>query len=72
MIGGGMIPLMVMPGWMLRLSDFSPVKWGIMALEGSIWRGYSVAELLPACGILVAVGVVCLALGVRKLSWGEG
>ena len=37
MIGGGMIPLMAMPPWMLRVSDLSPVKWGIYALEGAIF-----------------------------------
>ena len=24
-----------MPDWMLRISNFSPVKWGIYALEGT-------------------------------------
>ena len=61
-----------MPDWMLRLSNFSPVKWGIIALEGAVWRGFSLPEMLLPCGILIAVGVVCFLLGVRKLSWGEG
>jgi len=72
MIGGGMIPLIAMPDWMLRISNFSPVKWGIIALEGAVWRGFSLPEMLLPCGILIAVGVVCFLLGVRKLSWGEG
>jgi ABC-2 type transport system permease protein len=61
-----------MPEWLERVSNFSPVKWAILAMEGAIWRGYSFAELLPSCGILLAVGGVCFFLGVRKLSWGEG
>jgi ABC-2 type transport system permease protein len=68
MIGGGMIPLMVMPAWMLTLSNFSPVKWGIYGLEGAIWRGFSFVEILVPCGILLAVGAVCFALGVRILN----
>jgi ABC-2 type transport system permease protein len=72
MIGGGTIPLMFMPEWLERVSSFSPVKWAILSMEGAIWRGYSFVELLPSCGILLAVGGVCFFLGVRKLSWGEG
>ncbi|MCU0255801.1 MAG: ABC transporter permease [Vicinamibacterales bacterium] len=34
MFGGGMVPLFVMPGWMQAVSNVSPVKWGILALEG--------------------------------------
>lgn len=68
MIGGGMVPLMVMPPWLLALSDFSPVKWGIYGLEGAIWRGFGWAEVLPPCAILLAVGAVCYVLGVRILS----
>jgi len=68
MIGGGMVPLMVMPPWLLSLSDFSPVKWGIYGLEGAIWRGFGWVEVLLPCGILLAVGAVCYVLGVRILS----
>lgn len=68
MIGGGMIPLFVMPGWMKTASTVSPVRWGIMAMEGAIWRGSDWAETLQRCGVLVTVGAVCFALGVMLLS----
>src|SRR6185436_4951407 len=32
MLGGGMFPLFLMPGWMQTASDVSPVKWSILAL----------------------------------------
>jgi len=67
MIGGGMVPLMAMPRWMQILSNFSPVKWGILVLEGAVWRGFSFSEMLSPCGILLAVGVVGFALGVLRL-----
>jgi hypothetical protein len=35
-------------------------------------RGFSVREMLLPCGILIAVAMVCFALDVWKLSWGEG
>ena len=67
MLGGGMIPLIAMPDWMRTASSLSPVKWAILALEGTIWRGYSLAEMLLPCGILLIVGAVTFAIGVRVL-----
>ena len=67
MIGGGMVPLMAMPRWMQILSNFSPVKWGILVLEGAVWRGFSLSDMLMPCGILLAVGIVGFALGVLRL-----
>jgi len=68
MVGGGMVPLIAMPAWMLRVSDFSPVKWGILALEGAIWRGFSATEMLLPCAVLVGIGAVTFLAGVRVLS----
>jgi ABC-2 type transport system permease protein len=63
MIGGGMIPLFVMPGWMRTLSNVSPVKWAILATEGAIWRGFGLAEMLPPVAVLAGVGAACFLLG---------
>ncbi len=71
MIGGGMIPLFVMPGWLRSLSHVSPVKWSILSLEGAIWRNFSAAEMALPCGILVAVGAVCFVVGIRAFAWTE-
>jgi ABC-2 type transport system permease protein len=68
MIGGCMVPLIAMPGWMQTASSASPVKWGIVALEGAIWRGFTYEEMLLPCTILLGVGVVFFALGVKLLS----
>ncbi len=64
MIGGGMVPLVFMPKWMLAVSHFSPVKWGIYSLEGAIWRGFGVSEMIMPLVILTAVGLVTFAIGV--------
>ncbi len=63
MIGGAMVPLSVMPDWMRVLSSASPVKWGIVALEGATFRGLPIAEVLPACGVLLLFGSVALLSG---------
>lgn len=63
MLGGGMVPLNVMPGWMQSLGSISPVKWGIMAVEGALWRNYTIAEMARPCGFLLAFAIVLFALG---------
>lgn len=68
MFGGGMIPLAFMPGFMETLSNASPVKWSILALEGAIWRGFSPGEMLLPCGVLVAIGAVAMAVGAGHYS----
>ena len=69
MIGGGMIPLFILPGWMRTISHFSPVKWSILAMEGAVWRQFTVGEMLLPCGILWAVGIVCFLIGIRAFTW---
>jgi ABC-2 type transport system permease protein len=71
MLGGGMIPLFILPSWMRQLSNISPVKWSILAMEGAIWRQFSFQEMLLPCGILIAIGVVLFAIGVRAFNWIE-
>lgn len=67
MLGGGMIPLFVMPPWLRPISHFSPVKWGIYALEGAIWRHFTLLEMLGPCLILLAIGTTFFALGILIL-----
>jgi linearmycin/streptolysin S transport system permease protein len=67
MFGGGTVPLIAMPPWMQKASSLSPVKWGIVALEGAIWRGFSWREMALPCGVLLAVGALGLAIGVRRM-----
>ena len=72
MFGGAMIPLAFMPHFMATLGQASPVKWSILALEGAIWRGFTPIEMLLPCGVLIAVGAVCLAVGSIRLAASAG
>ena len=67
MFGGGMIPLAFMPSWLRSLSHISPVKWGIFALEGAIWRNFSLTEMISPCLVLLAIGAAAFLLGVVML-----
>ncbi len=71
MIGGGMLPLFFMPDWLKALSSISPIKWGILALEGATWRDFSFGELLQPYLILSGFGLVSFLIGVRLFQWSE-
>jgi len=67
MLGGGMMPLVFMPKWMQTLGTISPVKWGIYALEGAIWRQFSFTEMLMPCAVLLVIGAVFFVVGATIL-----
>ena len=67
MIGGAMIPRMFMPEWMQSISVISPVRWNIEALEGAIWRDYSMAEMAIPLFILWMVGAIGFFVGTMAL-----
>ncbi len=68
LFGGGMLPLFLMPAWMATVSNFSPVKWAALAVEGAMWRGFALVDMLLPCGILLAVGAAGFVLGTRNLK----
>jgi ABC-2 type transport system permease protein len=68
MIGGGMVPLAFLPPFMQKASMLSPIRWGIEALEGAIWRGYSPAEMALPCGVLLAIGAVAFVIAIQVLA----
>jgi ABC-2 type transport system permease protein len=67
MLGGGMMPLAFMPSWLRPFSHVSPVKWGILAIEGAIWRNFSLIEMMAPCLVLLAFGTAAFLLGVFSL-----
>ena len=44
MIGGAMVPTFVMPAWMQSISFISPIRWTMLAIEGGVWRNFSLAR----------------------------
>jgi ABC-2 type transport system permease protein len=72
MLGGGMIPLFVMPPWLQSVSHISPVRWGIYALEGAIWRDFTFAEMVSPCLVLMAIALTFFSLGVLMLRRQQG
>ncbi|HEX5657265.1 MAG TPA: ABC transporter permease [Polyangiales bacterium] len=67
MIGGIMVPRMIMPSWLVSLGGLSPVRWGLVALEHSLWRGGSALDWLLPCVWLVMMGLCGLCGGAMVL-----
>ena len=67
MVGGAMVPTFVMPAWVQSISFISPIRWTMLAIEGGVWRNFSIAEMVVPCAILLGVGVACFAVGTRSL-----
>ncbi|MCE2968170.1 MAG: ABC transporter permease [Phycisphaerales bacterium] len=65
MLGGATVPLFAMPAWMQQVSDISPIKWAILAIEAGLWRPLSWTEVAPALVILTTIGVAGFAIGLR-------
>ncbi len=68
MTGGGMVPLIAMPEWMQRISNFSLVKYAVLSIEGAVWRGFGWNEMLPVLSVLLISGFAGVAIGTRVLE----
>jgi ABC-2 type transport system permease protein len=62
--GGIMVPKFVMPGFMQRLVEISPMNWGLEALLTVLLRGGGVADALPQIGRLVVFAAAMFLLAV--------
>jgi len=71
MIGGGTVPLFILPRWMQTASGISPFKWTTTAIEGAVWRGFSAGDMLLPVGVLLAFGLVGFIIGTATLRWTE-
>lgn len=63
-IGGIMVPTFVMPGFMQRLAELSPMNWGLEAMLTVLLRGGGVASAAPQ--LLRLLGFAALML---LLAW---
>lgn len=71
MVGGGMIPLEFLPGWLQPVSNLSPIKWSILAIEGGLWRGLSWGQMLLPLAVLLGIGAAGFGVGMWVLGDAE-
>ena len=69
LIGGGTIPLFLMPPFLKTLSYGSPFRWAVAAIEGPFWRDLPISEQVAPLVVLVAIGVGGWIVGARALGW---
>ncbi len=72
MIGGGTVPLFILPQTMQTLSGISPFRWTLVAIEGAIWRGYTMGDMLLPVAVLAGIGIVGTVIGALAMRWQEG
>lgn len=65
MLGGGMIPLFLMPSWLRVFSGISPIKWAMLTIEGTVWRGFSVGMIAGYSALLLGIGIGLFFVGTR-------
>lgn len=65
MIGGNMVPLFLMPAWMQTVALISPIRWAIVALEGAIWRQYSLLDMVLPVAVCLALAALGYGLAMR-------
>jgi len=63
-IGGIMVPKFVMPEFMQRLAELSPMNWGLEALLNVLLRGGDVASTLPLALRLGGFAAVMFAIAL--------
>ena len=68
MIGGAMVPTFIMPSWIQSIGFISPIRWTMLAIEGGVWRQFSIGEMALPCAILITIGIACFAVGTRGLK----
>ena len=68
MVGGAMVPRIAMPEWLQSVGMVSPIRWGIDAIEGPLWRGLGPADLWLSWVLLLALGAAGLVLGSRAFD----
>lgn len=63
-LGGAAVPAFLFGPTLTTLGSISPVKWSLQAMDGAIWRGWDWPQMLTPLGILLAIGVVGIMLGL--------
>lgn len=69
MIGGGTIPLFLLPRSVQMLTKVSPFTWATISIEGVLWRGFTIQDLLIPGAVLVVFGIGGYVAGVLAMRW---
>ncbi len=68
-LGGAWWPIEIVPRWMQALAKALPTYWGMRGFQDIVVRGLGLRAVLPAVGVLLAFGLVFLAIGLWRFRW---
>lgn len=68
-LGGAMWPIEIVPDFMQKIATYLPAGWAMRGFQDIIIRGFGLAEVLPAVGVLVLFGIAFLVLGVWRFRY---
>lgn len=71
MIGGGTVPMFVMPPFMQVVSKISPFSWATTCYEGATWRQLDLATIMVPVLVLIGFGLAGFIIGIQSLKLGE-
>lgn len=66
-IGGGMVPLFIMPDMMKKTAKITLNYWAVRALH-NMMLGSDMGVVLPCCGILIVMAVGYLVFGIVRFK----
>ncbi|MCX7923811.1 MAG: ABC transporter permease [Clostridia bacterium] len=67
LIGGGMIPLFVMPDFVKYMANFTLNSWATKGYN-DLMMGMGIDAILPYCGILIVMGMGYLSVGIARFK----
>lgn len=67
-LGGSMIPVDMMPSWMMPLQSISPVYWAMGAFL-DLMRGDPFSVIIGPLGALLGIGAALFGFGLWRLSY---
>jgi ABC-2 type transport system permease protein len=70
-IGGSLVPIFLLPGWMETLASFTPHYWALQAFQDLMFRGASIADVMTNLFVLASFAVVLLAVGLARFSFAK-
>ncbi len=66
---GIMFPVTIMPPWMVKMTNFNPLMWGVRGMEMALWKEVPFSEMLLPLGIPVLSGAVLFSISVVMFRW---
>jgi ABC-2 type transport system permease protein len=66
-ISNAFVPLDVLPKWMEIAARLNPLTYAIEAMRAPVIEGWN-ADILVSLGVLLAAGLVCLAIGAQQFN----